>query len=99
MKCNNCGNEFEGKFCTSCGTVAGVAITSENATRDTSPSFGYLIENVVIRAGVFTGAQDRIPKKVQPMLDFGAKKGWKLHTFTSTASAKGINICLVWETN
>lgn len=57
----------------------------------------YYIENVVIKAGVFTDAQDLIPKKVQPMLDMGSKKGWKLHTFTPTISSKGINICLVWE--
>ena len=55
------------------------------------------MENVVIKAGVFTDAQDLIPKKVQPLLDLGTKKGWRLHTFTPTISAKGINICLVWE--
>ena len=57
----------------------------------------YIVENVVVNAGLFTDAQDRIRKKVQPMLGLGVKKGWKLHTFTSTASARGINICLVWE--
>ncbi|MEA4919423.1 MAG: hypothetical protein VB078_00660 [Clostridiaceae bacterium] len=99
MKCKNCGNEFEGSFCTNCGTAAGVAATSEYATRMPCPSLSYKLENVVIKAGFLTDAQDKIQKKVQPMLDLGAKKGWKLHTFTSTASAKGINICLVWEIN
>ena len=31
MKCNQCGTEFEGKFCTNCGTPAGqVAPTASN---------------------------------------------------------------------
>lgn len=31
MKCNVCGSEFEGKFCTNCGTPAGqVAPTANN---------------------------------------------------------------------
>ncbi len=34
----------------------------------------YKIENIVIKAGVFTDAQDLIPKKVQPLLDMGSKK-------------------------
>lgn len=59
--------------------------------------YNYKVENIVIKAGVFTDAQDLIPKKVQPLLDMGAKKGRRLHTFTPTVSAKGINICLVWE--
>ena len=59
----------------------------------------YKIENVVVEAGFFKAAQDRIPKEVQPLLDSGAKKGWRLHTFTTTESSKGINICLVWEIN
>lgn len=59
----------------------------------------YYVENAVIKAGLITDAQDLIPKKVQPLLDAGAKKGWKLHTLTPTVSAKGINIVLVWEIN
>lgn len=57
----------------------------------------YKIENIVIKGGMLSEAQDRIPKMVQPHLDAGVKKGWKLHTFTPTESAKGINICLIWE--
>lgn len=57
----------------------------------------YKVENIVVKAGFVTDAQDLIPKKVQPLLDQGAQKGWKLHTFTPTISSKGINICLVWE--
>jgi hypothetical protein len=101
MKCNACGFEFEGKFCTNCGTAAGqvpktkVVVPAQNLPTNTV--HGYKVENVVIKAGVFTDAQDLIPKKVQPLLDLGTKKGWRLHTFTPTISAKGINICLVWE--
>lgn len=102
MKCNVCGSEFEGKFCTNCGTPVGQVSKAKNQTA-TAPVMSsnrlhsYKVENVVIKAGVFTDAQDLIPKKVQPLLDMGTKKGWKLHTFTPTISAKGINICLVWE--
>ncbi len=59
--------------------------------------YNYKVENIVIKASLFIDAQDLITKKVQPLLDMGAKKGWRLHTFTSTSSSKGINICLVWE--
>ena len=101
MKCNACGFEFEGKFCTNCGTPAGQAPAVKTTTNvqvaQTRPLYNYKVENVVVKAGVLTDAQDLIPKKVQPLLDMGAKKGWKLHTFTPTVSAKGINICLVWE--
>lgn len=34
----------------------------------------YIVENAVIKAGLITDAQDMIPKKVQPLLDEGAKK-------------------------
>ena len=101
MECNACGFEFERKFCTNCGTAAGqvpktkVVVPAQNLPTNTV--HGYKVENVVIKAGVFTDAQDLIPKKVQPLLDLGTKKGWRLHTFTPTISAKGINICLVWE--
>ena len=59
----------------------------------------YKIENIVIKAGLLTDAQDMIPRKVQPLLDSGAGKGWRLHTLTPTISSKGINIVIVWETN
>jgi hypothetical protein len=57
----------------------------------------YIVEALVIKAGFFSDAQDMITKKIQPMLDKGANNGWRLHTFTPTESAKGINIVLVWE--
>ena len=57
----------------------------------------YKIETVVIKSSMLSDAQDRIAKEIQPLLDAGVKKGWRLHTFQPTASAKGINICLVWE--
>lgn len=101
MKCNVCGSEFEGKFCTNCGASVGQVPKGKNSASahvtQTGTVHNYRVENVVIKAGVFTDAQDLIPKKVQPLLDMGAKKGWRLHTFTPTISAKGINICLVWE--
>jgi len=55
----------------------------------------YVVENEVIKAGLITDAQNFIPKKMQPILDEGAKKGWRLHTFTPTISSKGINIVVV----
>lgn len=100
MKCNACGFEFEGKFCTNCGTASGQVPRTKVVPAQSLPNntvHSYKVENVVIKAGVFTDAQDLIPKKVQPLLDLGTKKGWRLHTFTPTISAKGINICLVWE--
>ena len=33
--------------------------------------YNYKVENIVIKAGMFTDAQDLIPKKVQPLLDMG----------------------------
>ena len=57
----------------------------------------YVIDNLIIKAGLFTSAPDLIPKKVQPLLDEGSSKGWRLHTLTPTVSDKGINIVLVWE--
>lgn len=96
MICKSCGTEFEGNFCKRCGMPANdelyLQYEDEHPTRTS-----YMIEDVVVKAGIFTDAQDRIRKKIQPMLDLGARKGWKLHTFTSTDSARGINICLVWE--
>lgn len=59
----------------------------------------YKIVNEVIKAGMITNAQDMIPKKIQPILDDGFKKGWKLHTLVPTESSKGINIVIVWETD
>ena len=98
MKCRQCGTDFEGKFCTNCGTAATETTNLINTTVNNAPTIhNYKIENVVVKAGVLTDAQDLIPKKVQPLLDMGSKKGWKLHTLTPTISAKGINICLVWE--
>jgi hypothetical protein len=57
----------------------------------------YKIETMVIKASLFSDAQNRIAKEIQPLLDAGVKKGWRLHTFQPTESAKGINICLIWE--
>ena len=102
MKCQVCGTEFEGKFCTNCGTPVGTEKQQNKVpiTKSSQQSLTfYKTENVVVKAGVFTDAQNLITKKVQPMLDMGAKKGWRLHTFTPTISAKGINLCLVWEIN
>lgn len=79
MKCNVCGTEFEGKFCTNCGTGVGQTPKVKNVVPvqsvQTNPVHSYKVENVVIKAGVFTDAQDLIPKKVQPLLDMGTKKG------------------------
>ncbi len=57
----------------------------------------YKIETMVIKASFFSDVQNRIAKEIQPLLDAGAKRGWKLHTFQPTESTKGINICLIWE--
>jgi len=57
----------------------------------------YVIEKKTIKAGLFADAQDKIAKEIQPMLDEGSSKGWKLHTMFDTDSAKGINITMVWE--
>lgn len=102
MKCQVCGTEFEGKFCTNCGTPAGQGNPNNKPLQNSNSSQHltfYKIENIVVKAGAFTDAQNLIPKKVQPLLDMGAKKGWRLHTLTPTFSAKGINICLIWEIN
>lgn len=100
MKCQICGTEFEGKFCTNCGTPVGQtnSVFQQKNVNSQQLVF-YKIENIVVKAGAFTDAQNLIPKKVQPLLDMGTKKGWKLHTLTPTISAKGINICLIWELN
>jgi len=57
----------------------------------------YVIENVNFKAGMFTSAPNLVPDKVQPMLDTGTAKGWRLHTMFPTLSDKAINIVIVWE--
>ena len=59
----------------------------------------YKIETKVIKAGLFTDAQDKIAKQMQEILDAGSSQGWKLHTLVPTESSKGINLCVVWEVN
>lgn len=57
----------------------------------------YLVSNKTIKAGFFTDAQEKIEKTIQPFLDEGSKKGWKLHSFQATEAAKGINLVFIWE--
>jgi len=56
----------------------------------------YKVETKVVKASFFKNAQDNIQKEIQPMLDKGAKQGWRLHTFTTTNTSEGINFCVVW---
>lgn len=56
----------------------------------------YKVQNVTVRAGFFTDAQDKIEGIIQPHLDAGSKKGWTLHSFTATDTTKGINLMIVW---
>ena len=52
MKCNVCGTEFEGKFCTNCGTAVGQAPKGKNVAPvqgiPTNPVHSYKVENVVM---------------------------------------------------
>ena len=57
----------------------------------------YIIKNKRVKAGLFTDAQDKIEKMIQPFLDEGSGNGWKLHSFQSTDSTKGINLVFIWE--
>lgn len=57
----------------------------------------YKLVNRTIKGGWFTDAQDRIEKRIQPMLDTEAEVGWVLHSFQATDSAKGINLVFIWE--
>ena len=57
----------------------------------------YKVINETVKAGFFSDAQDKIEKKIQPLLDAGTKKGWKLHSFNSTDTTKGINLVFIWE--
>lgn len=44
-------------------------------------------------------AQERIEKEVQPLLNQGSKKGWRLHSFNATDTTKGINLVFIWDTS
>ncbi|MES0490851.1 MAG: hypothetical protein ABUK01_12720 [Leptospirales bacterium] len=57
----------------------------------------YKVQNRTIKAGLFTDAQNKIEKAIQPFLDEGSKNGWKLHSFQSTDTSKGINLVFIWE--
>jgi len=54
-------------------------------------------ESEASKAGFFANAQDKIEKEIQPFLDEGVKQGWRLHSFQSTESSKGINLVFIWE--
>lgn len=61
----------------------------------------YKIVNRNIRAGLFADAQDRIERSIQPFLDEGSKKGWRLHSFQvleSITDGSKINVVFIWET-
>lgn len=57
----------------------------------------YTVVNKNVKAGFFADAEDKVEKKIQPFLDDGARKGWKLHSFSSSAASKGINLIFIWE--
>lgn len=57
----------------------------------------YKVQNRNIKAGFFSDAEDKVERSIQPFLDEGASKGWKLHSFQATAASKGINLVFVWE--
>ena len=59
----------------------------------------YIVQNKTIKAGFFSDAQDKIEAKIQPFLDEGTKKGWRLHSFQATDTTKGINLVFIWEDN
>ena len=59
---------------------------------------GYRVVNRNIKAGFFSNAEDKVEKAIQPFLDEGSKKGWRLHSFSSTEASKGINLVFIWET-
>ncbi len=60
---------------------------------------GYKVVNRNVRAGFFTDAEDKIEKSIQPFLDDGVKRGWRLHSFSASAASKGINLVFIWETD
>ena len=53
MKCNACGFEFEGKFCTNCGTPVGQAPAVKTTTNvqvaQTRPLYNYHLVHHIIR--------------------------------------------------
>jgi hypothetical protein len=57
----------------------------------------YTVVNRNVKAGWFTTAEDKIEKVIQPFLDDGSKKGWRLHSFSATEASKGINLVFIWE--
>lgn len=59
----------------------------------------YIIETTFVKRGMFKDADDNIVKGIQPILDAGANKGYKLHTLTETSNAKdkGFSYMIVWE--
>jgi hypothetical protein len=57
----------------------------------------YKVQNRNIKAGFFSDAEDKVERSIQPFLDEGSRKGWKLHSFQATAASKGINLVFVWE--
>ena len=57
----------------------------------------YKIVNHTVKAGFFTDAQNKIESTIQPLLDNGTNNGWKLHSFNSTDTTKGINLVFIWE--
>jgi hypothetical protein len=59
---------------------------------------GYKVINRNIKAGFLTNAEDKIEKTIQPFLDDGVARGWKLHSFSASEASKGINLVFIWET-
>lgn len=59
---------------------------------------GYKVMNRNIKGGFFSAAEDRIERQIQPFLDEGVAKGWRLHSFSSSEASKGINLVFIWET-